>query len=999
MSPPRIITFYSYKGGTGRSMALANIAWLLAANGKHVLVIDWDLEAPGLHRYLHPFLRDKELTKTDGLIDFVVQYASMATTRSARRKKDWYLPYANIVRYAASLNYPFQKGTLDFVPAGRQGADYAIRVNSFNWQHLNERLDGVMFFEAAKESMSDYDYVLIDSRTGVSDTSGICTINMPDLLVVCFTLNIQSIEGAAAVAESADVQRRDPQGRPTLKIFPVPTRVELAEQSKLESAREVARDRFNPFLHHLGDKRNAYWEGVEVRYQPFYAYEEMLAVFGDSPGKPNSMLSAMETLTGYLTSSKGPLRMPALSQAERDIELAKYSREARTIIPNLMRRLQGHTGSVRSVSLSSDAKLALSGSEDTTVRLWDLSSAELLRTFQGHTDAVQTVALSSDGAIGISGSNDGTIIIWNLDTGKVVKRLTGHSAAVHAVALSANAEYALSGSKDKTVVLWDLKTGQKLKSLRGHSEAVAAVAISPDGRFAASGSYDKIIVLWDLKLGRSLRTFSRHKKEVTSLVFSHDAQRLLSGSSDQTLMLWDVESARLIRNMTSQTGRIYSVDLSVDGRCAVSGSADRTVALWNVQTGELLRTFEGHSKAVNSVKLSTDARSVISASEDGSMIVWDLSGAMPEVKEEVVVKPRPADVTIPASKTAKTATAPMFYLSFARIDGENKYFTQFVSDLSMEISMLQGTPVSLFQDPSVGESWSESLRNAVRTCRVAICVLTPAYFASESCGKEYEIFRQRSARQNRGDDGIFSVSWIPVKDSRVFDLQMFSKDVPEVYVTEGLSFLMRLSRYRDDYQRLIRDFARQLHYLALNSPLPELPELPPVDHIPNAFSVEANMMPGGGGGSDAGPRQVSFVFAADSPFGTPLEQIAFEVAMNLGVYASIERNAHPKTLVNEIERTALTNTICIIAIDPANAIFLERVAIDAPHCAVLVVGKERYLPPSRDTFGYISPSIQSESEFRNYLESAIVRIRHSMISKSTAAESWTSIPSPSIPST
>ena len=61
--PGRIITFYSYKGGTGRSMALANVAWLLATARKRVLMIDWDLEAPGLHRYVHPFLDDPDLSR------------------------------------------------------------------------------------------------------------------------------------------------------------------------------------------------------------------------------------------------------------------------------------------------------------------------------------------------------------------------------------------------------------------------------------------------------------------------------------------------------------------------------------------------------------------------------------------------------------------------------------------------------------------------------------------------------------------------------------------------------------------------------------------------------------------------------------------------------------------------------------------------------------------------------------------------------------------------
>ena len=63
----RIITFYSYKGGTGRTMALANVGWILASSGKRVLLVDWDLEAPGLHRYLSPFLLDGELTSSDGI--------------------------------------------------------------------------------------------------------------------------------------------------------------------------------------------------------------------------------------------------------------------------------------------------------------------------------------------------------------------------------------------------------------------------------------------------------------------------------------------------------------------------------------------------------------------------------------------------------------------------------------------------------------------------------------------------------------------------------------------------------------------------------------------------------------------------------------------------------------------------------------------------------------------------------------------------------------------
>src|SRR6185369_5293034 len=90
--PGRILTFYSYKGGTGRSMHLANVAWILASNGKRVLIVDWDLEAPGLHRYFHPFLLDKELTATDGLIDFfwVFAEAAMTPVSDSERAQGWH---------------------------------------------------------------------------------------------------------------------------------------------------------------------------------------------------------------------------------------------------------------------------------------------------------------------------------------------------------------------------------------------------------------------------------------------------------------------------------------------------------------------------------------------------------------------------------------------------------------------------------------------------------------------------------------------------------------------------------------------------------------------------------------------------------------------------------------------------------------------------------------------------------------------------------------------
>jgi len=70
--PGTIVPFYSYKGGSGRTMLLANVAWILASAGRRVVAIDWDLEAPGLHRYFAPFLADRDCTHSEGVIDLVI---------------------------------------------------------------------------------------------------------------------------------------------------------------------------------------------------------------------------------------------------------------------------------------------------------------------------------------------------------------------------------------------------------------------------------------------------------------------------------------------------------------------------------------------------------------------------------------------------------------------------------------------------------------------------------------------------------------------------------------------------------------------------------------------------------------------------------------------------------------------------------------------------------------------------------------------------------------
>jgi tetratricopeptide (TPR) repeat protein len=299
-SQGKIITFYSYKGGTGRTMALANVAWILAANGYRVLAADWDLESPGLHRFLHPFLPNAE-REGRGVVDMIRAYQLTAMRSDERSRRERHIvDYARVEQYAFSLEWEFPPGaTLDFLPAGIQNLEYVATLAAMDWDEFYSGLNGGEFLDMMRADMQrHYDYVLIDSRTGLTDVADICTVHLPDILVDCFTLSTQGIEGAARVARLIESQYPS-RG---IRILPVPMRVDQAEKERVEAGRAFARRLFAGFPTGMSDSaRQQYWDAVEVPYQAFYAFEEILAAFGDRSGGPASMLASFERLTAQLT--------------------------------------------------------------------------------------------------------------------------------------------------------------------------------------------------------------------------------------------------------------------------------------------------------------------------------------------------------------------------------------------------------------------------------------------------------------------------------------------------------------------------------------------------------------------------------------------------------------------------------------------------------------------------------------------------------------------------
>lgn len=348
----------------------------------------------------------------------------------------------------------------------------------------------------------------------------------------------------------------------------------------------------------------------------------------------------------------------------------------------------GHTDFVNAVAFSPDGKFILSGSNDTTMRLWEVSTGKEYRIFKGFPSFVLAVAISPDGRYVVGAGRDTTIALWEVSSGKLLRSYRGHSGSVHALAFSPDGRQLASTSWDKTVRLWEVQTGKQLRIFRGHTEEVMALAFTPDGRALVSGSWDTTLRLWDIGTGKEIRRFIGHTQPpapkgytnkisaVTSVAVSPDGAFIVSGSGgkDNTVRLWELRSGREVhklvldsgvnslafspdgRTVVAATGSFSrgnlrlinvagwnevhafgnqgsdtaSVSFSPDGRLIASGDWGGAVRLWDAGTGALLRSYAGETGRVSALALAPDGRSLAIAQnvmqEKGAPLsIWDLA--------------------------------------------------------------------------------------------------------------------------------------------------------------------------------------------------------------------------------------------------------------------------------------------------------------------------------------------------------------------------------------
>ena len=195
-----VVTFYSFKGGLGRTMSLVNVAVALAGAGRRVLLVDFDLEAPGIPT----FQLFSAIKNVPGVVDYVTDYLSTS--------------HAPDIRNYITPN-PVWNGTKEggvwLMPAGERQPSYASRLHAIDWQDLYSNRDGFLLFEDMKAQWraaapNGFDYVLLDSRTGHTDVGGICTRQLPDAVVIMFFPNEQNLQGLAQIVEDIRSEAEPP---------------------------------------------------------------------------------------------------------------------------------------------------------------------------------------------------------------------------------------------------------------------------------------------------------------------------------------------------------------------------------------------------------------------------------------------------------------------------------------------------------------------------------------------------------------------------------------------------------------------------------------------------------------------------------------------------------------------------------------------------------------------------------------------------------------------
>ncbi|PHH81359.1 hypothetical protein CDD82_972 [Ophiocordyceps australis] len=254
----------------------------------------------------------------------------------------------------------------------------------------------------------------------------------------------------------------------------------------------------------------------------------------------------------------------------------------------LMPSITGHDATGRAI-MQPEKPLIITGSRDSQLRVWRLPEVGsrryiqthppaqetdcpyFIRTLSGHSNSVRAIAAHGDTLV--SGSYDSTVRVWGISTGERVHVLGGHTAKVYSVVLDHERKRCISGAMDSLVKIWDLKTGTCLHSLEGHTLLVGLLDLRDERLVSAAA--DATLRVWDPETGRCKHTLLAHSGAITC--FQHDGRKVISGS-EKTVKMWDARTGEYVRNLLTDLSGVWQVKFD-DRRCVAAVQRDQLTYL------------------------------------------------------------------------------------------------------------------------------------------------------------------------------------------------------------------------------------------------------------------------------------------------------------------------------------------------------------------------------------------------------------------------------------
>jgi len=301
--------------------------------------------------------------------------------------------------------------------------------------------------------------------------------------------------------------------------------------------------------------------------------------------------------------------------------------------PDLMRSLAGHQTEAWALAFSHDGSLLASGSDDHTIKLWDVNSERELLTLTGHSQTVTALAFFHEVDRLASVSLDGKVIVWDLTrTGPDRRQIVASSSVLHAyddhlravsVALG-DQHLAVAGSKG-LIHIWDVAEREIQFDLAGHAGPVHGLAYSTNPWVLASASADGTVRWWDPNSGTELmarndkRPFTRAMR---SVAFSADGLMMAAAGDPRNVTLWSMNSWEVTMTMTGHPMTVRSVVFSPDFNTIATGCDDGKVRLWDTVTGQQFYALLGHTDRINAVAFSPDSKTLASCDHKGKILLW-----------------------------------------------------------------------------------------------------------------------------------------------------------------------------------------------------------------------------------------------------------------------------------------------------------------------------------------------------------------------------------------